>query len=143
MQDRYFTWVEEDTDPNVLANVLHAYMPMLRTAEFVTKKYGFSREAQDEYALQSQLHTAVTQQGGRFADEIAVQHHDAGEGQGHRRGITSSDHARPRRGNRPQTALEGLAGFKPVIGGGTITAGNVSQLSEGPRPASKLAARQN
>ena len=46
------------------------YMPMLYTADFVAKKYGVSRERQDEYALQSQQRTAAAQAAGRFDAEI-------------------------------------------------------------------------
>ena len=132
MQDRYLAWVEEDADPNVVAKVPHAYMPMLRTAEFVAKKYRISREAQDEYALQSQQRTAAAQQGGGFADEIVpfsttmrVKDRDTGAVSQHPITLDRDE------GNRPQTTLESLAGLKPVIDGGAITAGNASQLSDG------------
>ena len=46
------------------------YMPMIDTAEVVAKRYGISRETQDEYALESQRRTAAAQQGGKFDDEI-------------------------------------------------------------------------
>ena len=46
------------------------YMPMLYTADNVAKKYGVSRERQDEYALQSQQRTAAAQAAGRFDAEI-------------------------------------------------------------------------
>src|SRR5690554_5155885 len=57
-------------DPNVVAHSPHAYMPMLQTAEIVAQRYGISREAQDEYSLQSQQRTAAAQAAGRFDDEI-------------------------------------------------------------------------
>src|SRR5262245_13480845 len=47
------------------------YMPMIETADIVAARYGISREAQDEYALASQIRTAAGQREGRFADEIA------------------------------------------------------------------------
>ncbi len=43
---------------------------MLETAEIVGQRYGISREAQDEYALQSQQRTAAGQANGAFDDEI-------------------------------------------------------------------------
>ena len=46
-------------------------MPMIDTAEVVAKRYGISRERQDEYSLESQRRTAAAQQGGRFNDELA------------------------------------------------------------------------
>lgn len=132
VQDRYFTWIGETADPNVTAKVPHAYMPMLMTAEFVARKYGVSREAQDEYALQSQQRTAAAQQAGRFDDEIvpfstAMLVKDKQTGEVSHQPITLDRDE----GNRPQTTLESLAGLKPVIDGGVITAGNASQLSDG------------
>ncbi|MGB4247976.1 MAG: acetyl-CoA C-acyltransferase, partial [Pseudohongiellaceae bacterium] len=53
-------------DPNVIAMSPHAYMPMLQTAEVVAKRYNISREAQDEYSLQSQQRTAAAQAAGKF-----------------------------------------------------------------------------
>ena len=108
------------------------YMSMLETAEVVAKRYGISREAQDEYALQSQQRTAAAQQAGKFADEIVpmtarmkVQHKETGE-------ISEQEVTRNLdEGNRPDTTLEGLSKLKPVFEGGVITAGNASQLSDG------------
>ena len=57
-------------DPMTLAAAPDIYMPMLDTAEHVGKKYGISREAQDEYALESQMRTAAAQEAGKFDDEI-------------------------------------------------------------------------
>jgi len=108
------------------------YMPMLQTAEVVAKRYGIPREAQDEYALQSQQRTAAAQEAGRFDEEIvpvtatmAVTDKETGE--------TSREEVTIARdeGNRPGTTLEGLAALNPVIPNGVITAGNASQLSDG------------
>jgi acetyl-CoA C-acetyltransferase len=132
VQDRYFAWVQEELDPAVVANAQHAYMPMLRTAEFVAKKYGVSRDAQDEYALSSQQRTAAAQQAGRFDDEIVpfettMLVKDKATGEISQRAVTLSGDE----GNRPETTLESLNGLKPVLEGGVITAGNASQLSDG------------
>ena len=132
IQNRYFGWVQEEADPNVIAYVEHAYMPMLQTAEFVAKKYGISREVQDAYALKSQQRTAKAQKNGAFDDEIvpisttmAVKDKETGE-------VSMRDVTLDRdEGNRPQTTLEMLSGLNPVIDGGVITAGNASQLSDG------------
>ena len=70
VQDKYMGWAVSELDPNVTAHAQHAYMPMLKTAEFVAQKYGVSREAQDEYSLTSQQRTAAAQAGGRFDKEI-------------------------------------------------------------------------
>ncbi len=110
----------------------HIYMPMIDTAEVVAGRYEISREAQDEYALQSQQRTAAAQEAGRFDDEIVplpssmgVMNKETGE-------ISFTDVVLEKdEGNRPSTTVEGLAGLKPVRENGVITAGNASQLSDG------------
>ena len=47
------------------------WMSMIDTADTVAKRYEVSRDAQDEYALSSQMRTAAAQQAGKFDDEIA------------------------------------------------------------------------
>jgi len=119
-------------DPALLERQPHMYMPMLHTAEVVAERYSVGREAQDEYSLQSQQRTAAAQAAGRFDDEIipvkttkVVRARDTGE-ESREDVVLERDE-----GNRPETTLEGLAGLKPVFEGGTITAGNASQLSDG------------
>ncbi|GGE68544.1 acetyl-CoA C-acyltransferase [Nesterenkonia cremea] len=95
------------------------YISMLETAEIVAQRYGISRQAQDEYALESQRRTAAAQERGLFAEEIVA-----------------FDGQELDEGNRPSTTAEGLAGLTPVLPGSedrspTITAGNASQLSDG------------
>ncbi|MEA2818029.1 MAG: acetyl-CoA C-acetyltransferase, partial [Bradyrhizobium sp.] len=58
-------------DPALLKIKGEVYMPMIDTAEVVAKRYGISRERQDEYSLESQRRTAAAQQGGKFNDELA------------------------------------------------------------------------
>lgn len=119
-------------DENVLAASPHAYMPMLQTAEVVAKRYGISRDAQDEYSLQSQQRTAAAQAAGKLDDEIIAVEAvksvvDRATGVESFQTVTLTKDE----GNRPETTAEGLAGLKPVIEGGVITAGNASQLSDG------------
>ena len=119
-------------DRSLVAMHNAVYMPMLQTAETVGKRYGISREACDEYALQSQQRTAAAQAAGKFDDEIVaasasmgVQNKETGE-------ITMQDVTLTKdEGNRPSTTLENLQALKPVIEGGIVTAGNASQLSDG------------
>ena len=59
-------------DPRLLAVHQHMYMPMIDTAEVVAKRYNVSRDAMDEYALQSQQRTAAGQEAGRFDAEIVA-----------------------------------------------------------------------
>ncbi|BEV02082.1 acetyl-CoA C-acyltransferase [Novosphingobium olei] len=119
-------------DPSLKAMHQAIYMPMLQTAEIVGQRYGISREACDEYALQSQQRTAAAQAAGKFDDEIVevtatmgVQ--DKATGEISMKEIT----LKKDEGNRPETTLEGLQSLKPVIEGGIVTAGNASQLSDG------------
>ena len=109
------------------------WMPMIDTANVVADRYNVSREAQDEYSLQSQQRTAAAQQAGKFADEIvpmdvvwAKPNKETGE-------VEMVDYTVERdECNRPTTTLESLAGLAPVRGEGTfITAGNASQLTDG------------
>ncbi|OXJ07160.1 acetyl-CoA C-acyltransferase [Burkholderia sp. HI2500] len=132
VQTRYFEWTRADQDPNVLAVQPAAYMPMLETAEFVSRKYGIARELQDQYALDSQLRTAAAQKEGRFSNEIVpittqMLVVDKATGETWRREVTLTQDE----GNRPGTTLESLAGLAPVVDGGVVTAGNASQLSDG------------
>jgi acetyl-CoA C-acetyltransferase len=131
-QSAYFAGVTQARDPNVIARVQHAYMPMLYTAEHVARKYGISREQQDEYSLLSQQRTALAQSRGLFDNEIvpitARMEFTNPETQQieYRETTLSKDE-----GNRPGTTLESLAALKPVVEDGSITAGNASQLSDG------------
>jgi len=119
-------------DPLAIANAPNIYMPMLDTAEVVGKRYGVSREAQDEYACQSQARTAAGQAAGKFNDEIVavtatklVTNRETG--------VVSEEEVTLSKdeGNRPSTSFESLSGLSPVREGGCVTAGNASQLSDG------------
>lgn len=108
------------------------YMPMIDTAEVVAERYRISRERQDEYALESQRRVAAAREAGRFDAEIvpirttmAVVDKETKE-VSYREVQLAQDE-----GPRPDTTAEGLAALKPVREGGTITAGNASQLSDG------------
>ena len=115
------------------------WMSMIETAEIVAERYGVSREAQDQYALESQQRTAAAQAAGKFDDEIVPlkaiwKKVDKATGQ------TSTAEVMVDRDecNRPETTLESLAGLKPVLKSGMtmtegkyVTAGNASQQSDG------------
>ncbi len=123
-----------------LASEPTAYIPMIETAEIVAQRYGISRQAQDEYALQSQQRVAAAQSAGRFDQEIVpitVQKQlfdrETRAPAGHESVTLRRDE-----GNRADTSLESLAQLKPVFKDGqwvkqgeNITAGNASQLSDG------------
>ena len=119
-------------DPRLLAKHEHMYMAMIDTAEVVAARYGVSRDAQDEYALQSQQRTAAGQADGKFDDEIVPMPSNKGVMDRETKEISFEDVVLEKdEGNRPTTNLEGLSGLNPVREGGFITAGNASQLSDG------------
>lgn len=119
-------------DPRLLEMHEHMYMPMIDTAEVVARRYDISREAQDEYALQSQQRTAAGQAEGRFDAEIVAVTANKGVMDRDTKEISFEDVSLEQdEGNRPETNMEGLSGLKPVRDGGFITAGNASQLSDG------------
>jgi acetyl-CoA acetyltransferase family protein len=109
------------------------YMPMIETADIVARRYGISRQAQDEYSLVSQQRTAAAQKEGRLDAEtvpmttvMQVENKETKEVS--QRTVTLERDE----GNRADTTLEGLAKLKPVRGDDQfITAGNASQLSDG------------
>jgi acetyl-CoA C-acetyltransferase len=127
-------------DPYLKQHLPQIYMTMIETAEIVAERYKVSREAQDEFALQSQQRTAKAQAEGRYAAEIApitttmqvVVNKETGATQPKEVTLKLDE------GNRADTTLEGLRNLKPVFKDGQrvkegkfITAGNASQLSDG------------
>ena len=119
-------------DPALIAMHQATYMPMLQTAEVVAQRYGITRDAMDAYALQSQQRTAAAQAAGAFDAEIVpatvqMAVTDKATGETSMREVTLAKDE----GNRADTTLEGLQSLQPVMPGGTITAGNASQLSDG------------
>src|SRR5262249_25986925 len=105
---------------------------MNQTADFVAKKYRISREGQDEYVVRSQQRVAAAAAAGKFREEIVtfttnMKVTDKTTQASHEQKVTT-DHTQ---GTLPDTTLAGLAALKPVYPGGTTTAGNASQLSDG------------
>ncbi|HEY8067480.1 MAG TPA: acetyl-CoA C-acyltransferase [Burkholderiales bacterium] len=108
------------------------YWNMLQTAEYVSKKYGIPREAQDRYGVLSQQRAAKSRAEGKFKDEIApittrMKVIDK---------VTSTETmkevtAEHDEGIRADTTYEGVSQIKPAIEGGVIAAGNASQFSDG------------
>jgi acetyl-CoA C-acetyltransferase len=119
-------------DPWVLEHKPSLYDTMIQTAETVAKRYGIGREVQDEYGARSQQRVAAALAAGRLAAEVvplttmkAETNKETGETL--MREITLAHDE----GIRGDTTYEGVAKLKPVMEGGTITAGNASQLSDG------------
>ena len=126
-------------DEWTLENNPSLYMSMLETAEIVADRYGVSREAQDEYAAQSQARVHAAQEAGKFDDEIVPLPSTMKFMNKETREVSDIEVTLEKdEGNRPGTSAESLAGLKPVFKDGQvvkegkfITAGNASQLSDG------------
>ncbi len=107
------------------------YWGMLDTAEVVAKRYGISRERQDEYGARSQQLATQAQIDGRFDKEIVpittTMAVSLPDGQVATRTVTVDRDE----GIRPGTTLETVASIRTVKPSGTVTAGNASQLSDG------------
>jgi acetyl-CoA C-acetyltransferase/acetyl-CoA acyltransferase len=119
-------------DKSLTGPAADVYLPMIDTAENVAKRYGITREQQDEYGLESQRRVAAALEAGKFADEIAPMKTRMAVVDKETKEISHRDvEIAHDEGPRAETTAEGLAGLKPVREGGTITAGNASQLSDG------------
>ena len=109
------------------------YIGMGLTAEQVADQFNISRDAQDEFALQSHTRALAAQADGKFTDEIvpiAVKetYFDEASGKKKNREWTVSQDEGPRK----DTSASGLAKLRPVFAaGGSVTAGNSSQTSDG------------
>jgi 3-oxoadipyl-CoA thiolase len=85
------------------------------TAEKVAEQYGISREAQDRFALESQLKCKAAVERGAFSDELAPLPE-----------LRADEHP------RPDATLDALANLKPAFkANGTVTAGNSSGINDG------------
>ena len=124
---------EYTQNPRLLEEKPDIFMAMGNTAEVVARRYNVSREAQDEYAAQSQHRYAAAVEAGHIAEEIVpmdatmhVVNKETGE-ESQAQVTVDKDEC-----NRPSTTVEGLAGLKPAFEeDGSVTAGNASQLSDG------------
>ena len=132
VQNEHFRLMGESTDPAVTDHAPAAYMPMLETAEVVAERYQVTRDTQDEYALQSQQRTAAAQAAGKLDDELIPLPSTKKVVDRETKAVSFQDVVLEKdEGNRADTTADGLSSLNPVIEGGTITAGNASQLSDG------------
>jgi acetyl-CoA C-acetyltransferase len=119
-------------DPWLLEKKPAIYLSMLETAETVAKRYGISRQKQDEYGVKSQQRAAAAQAAGKFQDEIVpfptrMGVADKESGRLFSKEVTlASDE-----GIRADTTYEAVARIKPALPGGVVAAGNASQFSDG------------
>ena len=92
-------------------------------AQMIADKYGFSREEMDAYALESHRRAAAATQAGAFEREIVPLNVTDADG-------NAAVH-RTDEGIRPDASMTALGGLKTLKDGGTITAGNASQMCDG------------
>jgi acetyl-CoA C-acetyltransferase len=108
------------------------YWSMLETAETVASRYGISRERQDEYGAASQQRATAAQAAGRFADEIVPMSVTMGVADKETSRLSTKEATLAAdEGIRPGTTYEAIAKLSPALPGGTVTAGNASQFSDG------------
>ena len=118
-------------NPGLVSEWPEAYASMGITAELVADQYGIERQAQDAFAASSHVKAAAAIKAGRFADEIIpveIEKTSIVKGKVHKEGeLVDRDD-----GVRADTTDEGLARLKPAFKvGGTVTAGNTSQMTDG------------
>lgn len=126
-----------DPDPALAGSFPGVFVNMGLTAEAVAERYGVDREAQDAWALRSHQRAAAAQDAGKYRDEIvpvealatSLAERPGGRGA---RPITSSSTFDADEGIRRDTDAARLAALKPAFrAGGSVTAGNSSQTSDG------------
>jgi len=108
------------------------YWTMLQTAETVSKRYGISRERQDEFGARSQQRAAAAAAAHKFDDEIVPMTVTMGTvDKDSGRLLTKRVTIAADEGIRADTTYEGVSKIKPALPGGVIAAGNASQFSDG------------
>lgn len=124
--------VKPSPNPALASNMPQAYVSMGNTAENVAEKYGVSRADQDAFALRSHQRGAAAIAAGKFADELVSVRVVERTVNGKNKIESRETDFTVDEGVRMDTSLEALAGLKPAFRvGGTVTAGNSSQLSDG------------
>lgn len=123
-------------DPGLKAKKPEIYWSMLQTAETVAKRYGISRERQDQYGVESQLRAAAARQGRKFDQEIVpfttkMLKAEMNEKKEVVRTWEEEVTLTEDEGIRADTTYEGVAKIRPALEGGVISAGNASQFSDG------------
>ena len=119
-------------DPALFKAKPEIYWSMLQTAEQVAKRYGISKNRQDEYGVASQIKAAAAAAEGKFSDEIVPMTVTAGVADRATGAmVTEQVTIDSDEGIRADTTIEAVARIRPAIAGGVITAGNASQFSDG------------
>lgn len=119
-------------NPHFAQDLPHYYTNMGLTAENVAVKYGVSREDQDEFSLKSHQKAAQAVNSGLFDPELVPLDVQVTEFDGHEKPVKKSFTVSRDEGPRADTNMEALSKLKPAFKeGGTVTAGNASQMSDG------------
>ncbi len=128
-------------DPDLIGHDIDMYISMGNTAENVAEQYGITREDQDRFALQSNRRAVDAIVSGRFAEEIVpLTVREVTYDDGQTREVETV--FKMDEGPRADTSLEALARLRPVFRrGGTVTAGNSSQMSDGAAAAVVMSER--
>lgn len=114
-------------NPELMSDYPDVYMPMGLTAEVVAEKYGVSREDQDKFSAQSHERALAAIASGKFKEEIVPLNVQVA-----RNGELMDVHFDTDEGPRAGTSLSALSKLRPAFKqGGTVTAGNASQISDG------------
>jgi acetyl-CoA C-acetyltransferase len=107
------------------------YWSMLQTAENVAKRYGIGKDRMDAYGAASQQRACAAQEKGLFDAEMVAVTVTAGVADKVMGLRTKEVTIQADEGLRPGTTVEGIAGIRPALPGGVVTAGNASQFSDG------------
>ena len=119
-------------NPHFALELPHYYTNMGLTAENVAVKYGISREEQDTFALQSNLKAAKAVESGLFDPELVPIEVEITELGPDEKPVKKTFTVKRDEGPRADSTMDGLAKLKPAFKeGGTVTAGNSSQMSDG------------
>ena len=130
-------------NPWLKKHIPEIYMSMIDTADLVAERYHISRQAQDEFSVESQKRTANAQAKGLFDDEIVpittvCSQTNKETGEVVQKTVTLAKDE----GNRPNTTLDALSKLKPVNEERFVTAGNASQLSDGASVSVLMSAKE-
>jgi acetyl-CoA acyltransferase len=130
-------------NPHFAQDLPHYYTSMGITAENVAEKYNISREDQDAFALGSNLKAAKAVDSGLFDPELVPVDVQILELDENEKQVTRSFTFKRDEGPRGDTSLEALAKLRPAfMDGGTVTAGNSSQMSDGAAAAIVMSAEK-
>ncbi|GLV12511.1 acetyl-CoA acetyltransferase [Alicyclobacillus hesperidum] len=129
--------------PGILTEMPDVYIAMGHTAENVARRFGVSRDDQDEFSYQSHQKAYAAQQAGKFDEEIAPVDTKVYGIDDNGRPWSRDVHVTQDEGVRKDTTPEALASLRPAFArGGSVTAGNSSQMSDGAAAAVIMSAER-